>query len=359
MVARIGGDEFVVLITTDPNSPLSINLQAANVADKIIKRMEQAFKLEDSIYHVTTSIGISLFPNASQNVEDIIKQADTAMYAAKKKGRNDYCFFEDRMQLEVDEKLRIQEELRDAIDGNELHLLFQPQVDINGVCQSVEALVRWHHPNDGVISPAVFIPVAEESLLIIDVGRWVMNEACRQIYLWNEQGIALSHIAVNVSPRQFDQTNFIEDVQIAIAKNKIDPQQLMVEITEGVVLEDTNEAIEKMKALRHMGVIISMDDFGTGYSSLAYLKSLPLDQLKIDQSFIKDITMDLNDSVIVETIISLAHQFGYQVIAEGVETVEQRQILINKGCEYFQGYYFSHPLDSDALELYLRDSDGK
>jgi len=356
-IARIGGDEFVIVIASENNNHNESGLQAARVANRIIDSFSSPFNLSGNHYHITASIGITLFPIDHQGVEEVLKQADTAMYQAKNNGRNNYCFFETEMQHRVDERLRIQEELRHAIDANDLRLHYQPQVDAKGNCRSVEALVRWEHPVDGQISPAAFIPIAEESTLILPLGRWVLFEACRQISQWNEQGITLHHVAVNVSARQFQQDDFINEVKSALEQFNLLPQQLMLEITEGVILENTQEAIEKMNALKALGLSISMDDFGTGYSSLAYLKQLPLDQLKIDQSFVRDITTESNDAVLVETIISMAKHLGFDVIAEGVETEEQQQLLCEKGCFHYQGYYFSRPLTADGFAIYMGRGD--
>lgn len=352
-IARIGGDEFVIVIISESHNLYEIEQQAARVASRIIESLSLPFELSGFQYHITVSMGISLFPKEHQGVDEILKEADTAMYQAKSNGRNTFRFFEEQMQTKADELLRIQRDLRYAIDTNELSLHYQPQVDVSGICHSVEALVRWHHPEDGQISPAIFIPIAEKSGLILSLGRWVLFEACHQISRWNEQGLILHHVAVNVSPRQFKQDDFIYEVTSALEQFHIRPQQLMLEITEGVILDDTEAAVNKMNALREIGVSISMDDFGTGYSSLTYLKQLPLDQLKIDQSFIHGITSQPDDAVIVEAIISMARQLGYEVIAEGVETEEQRHLLLEKGCFLYQGFYFSRPLPVDGLVSYL------
>jgi len=353
-IARIGGDEFVVMTTEVSLSYDETALQATEIARRIINVLSQSFELAGNQYHVTASIGISLFPKEYQGVEEILKQADAAMYQVKASGRNNFCFFEDSMQKKADEQLRIQAELRLALDGNKLELHYQPQLDGEAACSGVEALVRWHHPDLGQIPPSVFIPIAEESVLILSLGRWVLFEACRQINRWNEQGMSINHVAVNVSPRQFQQNDFIEDVKLAIEEAHIRPQQLMLEVTEGVILENREMAISKMHELKALGVTISLDDFGTGYSSLTYLKQLPLDQLKIDQSFVRDITIDNSDAVIVETIIAMAQHLGYQVIAEGVETEQQQQLLREKGCLHYQGYYFSRPLSVGDVTNYLK-----
>ncbi len=352
LVTRLGGDEFVIVLLDNKDS-CDVDFQAVTVAQKVLNNMSSPFQLLGNMYHVTTSIGISLFPFENFGVEDILKQADTAMYQAKDKGRNSYCFFHNEMQQKADERLRVQGELGKAIERDELFLQYQPQICGRGTCRSVEALVRWQHPVDGQIAPAAFIPIAEESVLILSLGNWVLNEACRQLNEWNQQGLSIEHVAVNVSPRQFDQKHFVDIVQTTIKKHNIAPQQLMLEITEGVILEHTDKAIEKMNALHKLGVSISLDDFGTGYSSLTYLKHLPLNQIKIDQSFVHDLNCDSDNSVIVETIIFLAKQFRYKIIAEGVENETQRDLLSDKGCTDFQGYYFSKPLTPNDLVCYM------
>ncbi|MEZ5525797.1 MAG: EAL domain-containing protein [Pseudomonadales bacterium] len=353
-IARLGGDEFVVVIGNETHHAKIAAVNASAVAKRIIDTLSKPFELAGNRHHVSASIGVSLFSGEQQDVEIILKQADTAMYQAKASGRNHYCFFEMDMQQRADERLRIQGELRHAIASDQLRLFYQPQLDADGDCLSVEALIRWQHPQKGLVPPGDFIGIAEESTLILKLGSWVLYEACRQISGWNKQGLKLHHVSVNVSPRQFQQHDFIEVVQSAIKQAGIPSSQLMLEITEGVIFENTEAAIAKMHALRNLGVSISMDDFGTGYSSLTYLKKLPLDQLKIDQSFVREIDVCDSDAVIVEAIISMAQQLGYEVIAEGVETKEQLAVLAGKGCTYYQGYYFSPPLAVSGFVEYLQ-----
>lgn len=356
-IARLGGDEFVVMAACDDSCPRASVGNAAAVAERLIGEFSKPFDLSGTQHHISASIGISLFPNEQQDVEEILKQADTAMYQAKANGRNNFCFFETDMQQRADERLRIQEQLRHAITGNQLALFYQPQIDADGSCRSAEALVRWLHPEEGLIPPNEFIPIAEESSLILALGGWVLYEACRQISCWNVQGLKLQHVSVNVSPRQFQQSDFIDVVKSAIEQTNIRPEQLMLEITEGVVFENTEAAITKMHDLRALGVSISLDDFGTGYSSLTYLKKLPLDQLKIDQSFVRDVATEKRDAVIIESIISMAQQLGYEVIAEGVETEGQQMLLRSKGCLHYQGYYYSPPLEVSGFVEYMQQSE--
>lgn len=353
-IARLGGDEFVVMVTCDDTCRKASVGNAAAVAERLVDEFSKPFDLSGTQYHISASIGISMFPNGQQNVEEILKQADTAMYQTKASGRNNFCFFETDMQQRADERLRIQEQLRHAITGNQLALFYQPQIDADGSCRSAEALVRWLHPKEGLIPPSAFIPIAEKSSLILSLGGWVLFEACRQISCWNARGLKLQHVSVNVSPRQFQQSDFIEVVKSAVEEADIRPEQLMLEITEGVVFENTESAIAKMHALRALGVSISLDDFGTGYSSLTYLKKLPLNQLKIDQSFVRDVATEKRDAVIIESIISMAQQLGYEVIAEGVETEGQQMLLRSKGCLHYQGYYYSPPLEVTGFVEYMQ-----
>lgn len=352
-IARLGGDEFVVIVALPRLNQDQIYERARIVANKIIAALDVPFELNSNHFHITTSIGITFFNQAHFGAEELLKQADTAMYQAKSNGRHHYCFFEKDMQTKADERLRIEAELRYAISHGELNLVYQPQVNAEGECESVEALLRWKHPKRGFISPDEFIPIAEESGLIIPLGHWVIEQACSQMKNWYNQGQPIRYVAINVSPLQFNQMNFVNDIQACIHRFQITPEQLMLEITEGVIIDDTEVAITKMHALKELGVRISMDDFGTGYSSLTYLRLLPLDELKIDKSFINDITTDPNDAVIVGNIISMTHELGYSVIAEGVETLEQQRLLFEQGCKHYQGYYFSKPLNELDLESYL------
>ncbi len=353
-IARLGGDEFVVLIVK--NSLLSDELvsDTLTVAEKIVRMMQQPFELKGQPHHISVSIGISVFPRGNDSADELLRQADTAMYRTKSKGRNGFCFFRQEMQEDADKRLQLGEELRQAMPGRQLFLVYQPQVDSSGRCFGAEALLRWNHPQRGLQSPADFIAVAEESGLIVDAGNWVVDEACRQVREWHDRGLDLDEIAVNVSPRQFRHIQFVSSVRQSIERHRISPSQLVLELTESIVIDDIDDTVDKMKLLKSIGVRISIDDFGTGYSSLAYLKTLPLDQLKIDQSFVRDIATDPNDAVIVSTIIAMAQHLGLDVIAEGVENPEQKQFLLERECGYFQGFYFSKPMPAADFERYLR-----
>jgi len=276
------------------------------------------------------------------------------MYRSKEQGRNTISFFHPSLQKAADNKHFLEQELRIALNNQNFTLHYQPQINQSGITTSSEALIRWQHPSHGLISPADFIPAAEETGLIIPLGLWVLNQACQQMRSWLDEGLNLDHISVNVSSKQFRQTDFVAQIEKIINANKLLASHLFIELTEGVVIDNFKDTIEKMQALKKIGVKISLDDFGTGYSSLAYLKQLPIDQLKIDQSFVRDITSDNNDAIIVETIISMAHNLQFDVIAEGVETQQQKDFLIAKGCSVFQGYYFSRPLPADEFKKFLK-----
>jgi len=322
------------------------------IAEKIRNILEQPYIISDYEHHCSSSIGISLFPEPNISASELLQQADKAMYRAKEQGRNTICFFHPSMQQVADDKLFLEKELRRALKHQHFKLYYQPQTDAKGKIISAEALIRWHHPERGVISPAQFIPIAEDSGLIIALGGWVLNQACWQMRQWLDQGMEMDHVSINVSSRQFRQADFVNTVDQALKHNKLDASRLCIELTEGIVINNIDDTVAKMRALKRMGIKISIDDFGTGYSSLAYLKQLPLNQLKIDQSFVRDLTIDLNDAIIVSTIINMAHNLQLEVIAEGVETEQQKDYLLQKGCQVFQGYYFSKPLPVDDFRLY-------
>lgn len=353
-VARLGGDEFVVLIVKNSSFTDQLIYETTVVANKLVKVIRKPFDLRGRLHHITSSIGITIFPSSSSSSDELLRQADTAMYRSKARGKNGFCFFKPEMQEEANKRLNTEEELRQALVENQLSLVYQPQVDINDTCLCAEALVRWTHPTKGLQVPGEFIAVAEESGLIIPLGNWVIDEACRQIRAWRNVEYVLEKVAVNVSPKQFRDSKFIDSVKKSVEKHKINPSQLTLEVTEGVVIDNVQNTIDKMQELKTFGVRISMDDFGTGYSSLMYLKKLPLDQLKIDQSFVRDITIDPNDAMIVETIIAMSNHLGLDVIAEGVENREQRDFLVDKGCRKFQGYYFGKPMSATAFMEYLQ-----
>lgn len=349
---RLGGDEFVVMV---PGRFLSLQLatnHAVMLAEKILFAISQPYIVQGSEHHFSTSIGVTLYPETIDQPEEIVQQADTAMYRAKESGRNSISFYLPSMQESADRRLTLEKEMRVALQERQFLLHYQPQVNEQHKVISAEALIRWQHPTKGMVSPAEFIPLAEDTQLILPIGAWVLQEACRQIKAWDLQGIKLDHVAVNVSSRQFRQPDFVQQVKQVLLDTDIQAKRLVIELTEGCVIEDIEDTIEKMQALQAMGIRISIDDFGIGYSSLSYLKSLPLSQLKIDQSFVKQID-NVNAAVIVETIIMMAKSLGLNVIAEGVETLEQVNFLTAKGCLNFQGYYFSRPVPADEIKFTL------
>ena len=347
---RLGGDEFIVMVPVRYPSLQQATNHAAMLAEKILLAINQPFVVQGNEHHFSTSIGVTLYPETVQQPEEVIQQADTAMYRAKESGRNSISFFRPSMQETADRRLTLEKEMRVALQENQFVLYYQPQMDESYRVVSAEALIRWQHPRKGMISPLEFIPLAEDTQLILPIGGWVLREACRQSKIWDSQGHAIGHIAVNVSSRQFRQANFVQQVRQTLMDAGLNPERLVIELTEGCVIENIDDTIAKMQALRKMGVRISIDDFGIGYSSLSYLKSLPLSQLKIDQSFVRHID-DPNSAVIVETIIMMAKSLGLNVIAEGVENQAQVDFLRAKGCLFYQGFYFSQPVAAEAFKF--------
>ncbi|MCX7192916.1 MAG: EAL domain-containing protein [Proteobacteria bacterium] len=354
-VARFGGDEFVVMLEDLRNDALEAALQAETVGEKILAALGHAYQLAAHEYHSTPSIGIALFNGHDKTMDELLKQADIAMYQAKKAGRNTLCFFDPEMQLAMMAHIKLESELRHAIDGQaQLLLYYQSQVDASGRLTGAEALVRWHHPERGMMSSDKFIPLAEESGLILPLGHWVLTTACRQLATWALQP-ATAHltVSVNISARQFNLQTFAEMVLALMDQFGIGFGKLKLEITESLLLNNVADIIAKMKLLQDRGVNFSMDDFGTGYSSLQYLKQLPLDQIKIDQSFVCDLATNDSDKAIVRTIIAMAHSLNLNIIAEGVETEEQRQFLLSEGCTHYQGYLFGKPVPIDQFEAFF------
>jgi diguanylate cyclase (GGDEF)-like protein len=349
MAARLGGDEFVVLLNGGSESREEAMDQAFNVARKLQNVIGEPYRLHGYEHIISSSMGITIYPEKNSAAGDVLKQADTAMYRAKADGRNRICFYNENMQRAADNRLLLEKELRRAIQNNEFAMYFQPQLDGSGGHVGAEALVRWRHPERGMVTPAEFIPIAEETGLILDIGAWILREVCQFAM---ECGI--DHIAVNISPAQFRQPDFVAHVQDTLARTDADPAVVMFELTEGILIENIEDTIAKMNALKAMGIRIAIDDFGTGYSSLAYLKQLPLDQLKISNDFVVDIDTDRNGEIIVDTIISMARHLGLDVVAEGVETAAQLRFLEQRGCRIFQGFYFSKPLVREDFLEFLR-----
>ncbi|ALP52322.1 hypothetical protein Tel_03715 [Candidatus Tenderia electrophaga] len=350
-VARLGGDEFMVLLPELKNDDNEASYEASVVAEKLRHSLSQPYFLNGHQYHTTPSIGVVIFPFVDESADDILKHADTAMYRAKAAGRDEIRFYRPSMQEAVDQRLGLEKDLRAALQEESFQLHYQPLMDNDHRVVGAEALLRWHHPQRGWVSPEEFIPVAEETGIILPLGDWVMQQAIAQVKQWQSHSWAqqTGFMAINISARQFHQSDFVADITRALERHGVQPDYLKLELTESLVIEDIVDTVAKMEALRELGVHIAIDDFGTGYSSLAYLKRLPIDQIKIDKSFVLDLTTDRNDAAIVETIISVARHLSLGVVAEGVETVEVLQALKQNLCYIFQGYYFSQPLPGPAF----------
>jgi PAS domain S-box/diguanylate cyclase (GGDEF) domain len=353
-LARLGGDEFVVLLSMLASNPAQAEMQATLLAEQLIETLSIPYEYQGQMLHTGASIGISLFPCRGQTSADLLKQADTAMYQAKFSGRRTVRVFDLQMQKQADKRLLIHNQLRNALRNNELVLHYQPQHMVaTGQLMGGEALLRWVHPERGMISPAEFIPIAEETDLIVDIGKWVLLDACRQYVQWAMAGYRLPQLSVNVSAKQFRHPDFVNHVSSALSITGMVPSALNLEITESVVVGNTEETISKMNELKALGLSFSIDDFGTGYSSLAYLKRLPVDELKIDRSFIQDIPQDESNMAIVEAVMAMASHLNFTVTAEGVETRQQLEFLQKQGCSFYQGYLASKPLSADAFLRYL------
>lgn len=341
-ISRLGGDEFAILLVECNSASL-----VAYVAQRLIEEASKPFAVAGQDLTVSASIGISICPDDGADMAVLLKNADMAMYHVKASGRSGYHFFTPELNQRAQERLTLENNLRKGLQRDEFRLRYQPQVDATGHCQLVgfEALIRWHHPQLGMVSPARFIPVAEDSNLIIPLGEWVLREACRQNKAWQDEGRAPVVMAVNISAVQFRQKNFTEMVSQVLADTGLAPQFLELEITESIIMSDSEKVIEILGELKRIGVMLSIDDFGTGYSSLSYLKRFPIDKIKIDQSFVRDISSDSDDAAIVEAILAIAGKLGMKAIAEGVETEEQLHFLQLRECDEVQGYYFSPPVE--------------
>lgn len=354
-VSRLGGDEFVVLLRDLSDDQAHALLSARQIGEVLLQTINMPYNLDGFEHHTSSSIGICLFSGYEVNQDELLKRADTAMYQAKAMGRNTLCFYDPAMQLMVENRAQIQSQLRNALELHQLSLHYQIQVDENRRVIGAEALLRWNKPDVGMVPPAEFIPIAEETGLIVPIGAWVIEAACKQLKKWERTTYA-NHIklAVNVSARQFRHPGFVSDVRAALVNTGANPNFLKLELTESIVIDDVMNTVLKMQELRSLGVKFSMDDFGTGYSSLIYLKKLPLTQIKIDQSFIRDLEVDVSDAEIVKTIVLMGQALGFNVIAEGVETNAQFDLLCHFGCKEFQGYLFSRPIEVDALNELLK-----
>ncbi len=354
-VARLGGDEFVVVLDALSTISDEAAAQADLVAEKIRDALGQPYLLANHTHYTTPSIGVVLFRGHQQSLDDVLKYADTAMYQAKTAGRNTIRFYDPVMQAAIEARAELEEELRHVLDRHQLRLYYQVQMDSRYRPLGAEALLRWQHPERGLVSPAQFIPLAEETGHIVPIGLWVLQTACAQLKAWQHDELTRDlTLAVNVSAKQFRSPDFVAQVQRTLLEAGAKPALLKLELTESIVLENVEDTIAKMRELKLLGVSFAMDDFGTGYSSLQYLKRLPLDQVKIDQSFVRDIASDPNDAAIVQTIIAMSEVLGLRVIAEGVETEAQREFLDLRGCHAYQGYLFGKPVPLPDFEASLR-----
>jgi predicted signal transduction protein with EAL and GGDEF domain len=351
-VARFGGDEFIVMLETMGATTDEAIGQAEIVARKLMAILSQPYGLSGRVHHTTLSVGIALFRGQTQSVDEILKRADLAMYKAKGAGGNAVHFFDPAMQAAVTARAVLEVDLRQGLKSKALFPHYQAVVDAEGRLMGVEALARWRHPQRGMVLPAEFISLAEKTGLILDLGLQILRAACQQLVAWAGQPeTAALTVSVNVSARQFRQPDFAAQVMAVIAETGAAPGLLKLELTESLLLSDVEDIIAKMNELQAHGLGFSLDDFGTGYSSLAYLKRLPLKQLKIDQSFVRDVLTDANDAAIVRTILALARSMDLVAVAEGVETEGQRQFLLDHGCTAFQGYLFGRPGPVEAFAL--------
>jgi diguanylate cyclase (GGDEF)-like protein len=349
-VARLSGDEFVLILTEHDDEKL-----APEIVQRLMEAVAQPVMLGSKEFFVTCSIGIAVYPTDGAGPDSLVEHADIAMYRAKKLGRNNFQFYTPAMNEEALERVRIESALRSALERNEFVLHYQPQVNlVTGKIVGMEALIRWQHPELGVVAPSRFISVAEETGLIVPIGAWVMRTACQQNKLWHDAGLGELRVAVNLSARQFGAPHLLADVTEVLAQTGLAADFLEIELTESLFMSDITLAVEVLHGLKSLGVKLSIDDFGTGYSSLSYLSRFPIDVLKIDRSFVSDIARDASDAAIVASIISLAHNLKLSVIAEGVETAEQLDYLFRHGCDEMQGYYFSRPLAAPEFEQLLR-----
>jgi diguanylate cyclase (GGDEF)-like protein len=349
-LARMGGDEFVVLLPQINRADKAVRL-----AHKVLEVLKPAFQFSGHELHITTSIGISLYPYDGEDADTLLKNADTALYRAKEQGRNNYQLYTPAMNARAFERLALENSLRKALERKEFLLHYQPQTDMRtGAIVGVEALLRWQHPDLGLVYPSEFIPIAEETGLIVPLGEWVLRTACVQARAWQTLGLPPFTVAVNLSARQFLQQDLVDTVARILKETGVDPRSLEIEITESIAMQNADYTIVVLRDLKEMGILIAMDDFGTGYSSLSYLKKFPIDSLKIDQSFVRDITTDLNDAAIANAIIVLAHSLKLNVVAEGVETAAQEAFLKEHRCDRLQGYLFSTPIPAPLFEAFFR-----
>jgi len=357
MIGRLSGDEFVVILSDLAEDKDAATTHAQFIADKLRTDISQPYMINGHEFYISVSIGITLFPNEENTENDLLRQADTAMYQAKLQRRTGIQVYLPSMQVVALERLALENDLRQALRNNELLLHFQPQVDLKtGGLTGAEALVRWLHPKRGMLNPAYFIPIAEDSGLIFQLGQWVLQMACWQNREWQKQGLHIVPIAVNLSAAQFRQPNLPESINRCLIDNELSANYLGLEVTESLLMEDVDSILLTLHHLKNMGIQLAIDDFGTGYSSLSYLKRFPVDKIKIDQSFVRDILIDPDDAAITSTIITMAKSLSLKTIAEGVETREQYEFLKTRQCDEIQGYYFSRPLPAQNFAKILKQA---
>jgi EAL domain-containing protein (putative c-di-GMP-specific phosphodiesterase class I) len=354
----LSGDEFVVVLTVLDQNIETAALRAGEISEKIRSIISQPYIYDGMELRVTCSVGVVVYPDKNNSVHELLRYADTAMYQVKEKGRDSIEFFNEEMADKVSRQLTMEGDLHRALEEFQFELYYQPKINIqDGRVVGAEALLRWNHPTKGMISPVDFIPVLETSGMIIDVGQWVLETACQTLVKWDSDGLWKPDMkmSINISPRQFRRAAFVDDVISTLAKHPIPASSLDMEITEGIVIQRVDDAIETMTTLSERGISFSLDDFGTGYSSISYLKRLPVSTLKIDQGFVRDIIDDRNDRVLVETIITMGRLLDMELVAEGVEEAEQLAILKSFGCDYYQGYLSSQAVPLAAFETILRN----
>ena len=350
-ICRIGGDEFAIILESGSVA------HGASVAAKVLEALAVPFEIGSHEIYVTASVGISIYPDDAPDLETLTRNADTAMYQAKGKGKNAYEKFHPELDQRVQKRMSLETNLRKALERSELQLYYQPQVSLkDGRLVGLETLLRWEHPEFGMISPEEFIPVAEESGLIVQIGRWAIRTACQQVAAWREAGLGDVQVSVNLSVRQTKDAHLVHDIVRALREAGMRPNQLELEITETVLMENVHANVELLNRLQTAGIRLSIDDFGTGYSSMAYLKRFPIDQVKIDRTFVRDIPGDGDDEAITTAIIAMAHSLGLSVVAEGVETEEQLRFLRDAGCDIMQGYYFAQPQPPEQVAVFLKAS---
>jgi EAL domain-containing protein (putative c-di-GMP-specific phosphodiesterase class I) len=354
-LARLGGDEFVIVLD-DIKSKEEVN----KYAEKILRNISQLMIVNQHQLSVSGSLGISLYPDHSDNANTLIRYADSAMYSAKERGKNTYAYYEKQLSLDVHSRLNLEQLLKTALQNNEVTLMYQPQYDlIDNKINGAEVLVRWNNSLLGNVSPDEFIPIAEDTGMIIEIGYYVFEEACRTFMEWVKKGSTLQRVSINLSSVQLRQHDFLEKIQKIMEKTGIKGEQIEVELTERILFEFSSSNLKLLNEFRRMGCEISIDDFGTGYSSMSYLKDLPIDTVKIDKAFIDDLSTNTHDQKVVKAIIALSKSLGYKVIAEGIETEAQEQFLYENRCDIGQGYYFSKPLDKDTFLNFIIEKSGK